>query len=152
MQHASNSLILIQQILKFYESCLEDIRSRYSLTGIEIKIISFLHNNPGHDTVGDIAQMRMLSKGNVSTGAESLIQKGLLQRRQDPHDRRWVHLILLPAADPIIQEIEAAGASFLEQLFDGFSAEEYEIYKNLNDRLAGNIRRGIAKRSDSHAR
>ena len=43
----------------------------------------------------DIVERRMLPKGNVSAGVETLVQKGLLMRRQDQTDRRKIHLSLL---------------------------------------------------------
>ena len=45
---------------------------------MEIKIISFLYNNPEKDTAADIAELRMLPKRNISKAVESLIKKGFL--------------------------------------------------------------------------
>ena len=86
----------VRRITKLYEGMLEDICRRYRLTRMEANIISFLQNNPGKDTAGDIVELRMFSKSAVSQGAEALIQ-----RKQDPDDRRRIHLSLLPKAKPI---------------------------------------------------
>ena len=48
----------------------------------------------------------MLSKGNVSQAVESLIQKGLLKRIPDLHDRRRIHLALLPASHSITADVD----------------------------------------------
>ena len=55
-----------RRIIKLYESMLRTICEQYQLTLIEATILSFLYNNPGIDTAADIAELRMLSKGNVS--------------------------------------------------------------------------------------
>ena len=89
------------------------------LTLIEGKIISFLHNNPGKDTAGDIVELRRLSKGNVSLAVENLIRKGLLEREQDHKDRRKIHLSLLASAKPITDLIEKRQNEFEEELFRG---------------------------------
>ena len=73
-------LLLYRRIQKLYDRHMDDIRKSFSLSRIEITIISFLHNNPGLDTAGDIAEYRMLSKGNVSQSVEALIQKGYLEK------------------------------------------------------------------------
>ena len=147
MQLPGNTLITIRQIFKFYEHCLEGVRTKYQLSSLEIKIISFLYHNPGHDTVGEIAELRMLSKGNVSTAADSLIQKGLLVRQPDKRDRRWVHLLLRSSAAPIVEEIEAAGKVFCQQAFAGFTPEDWERYEQLNSLLAQNIRNSLERGS-----
>ena len=147
MEQDSGALITIRQIMKFYELCQEPVRQQYRLSRLEILIMSFLHNNPGHDTVGEIADMRMLSKGNVSRGADSLIQRGFLERVPDRVDRRCVHLRTLPQADGLIQDIEAASLVFAQKTFDGFSAEDMETFRELNRRLAENAGRNLEGRS-----
>lgn len=145
MKTVAEVLTSIRQIIKLYETYLETTREKYGLSLMEIRIISFLANNPDKDTVGHIANARMLSKGNVSRGAESLIQKGLLERIPDKNDRRWVHLHLRPTADSIIEEIEEVGRIFEEQLFTGFTQEEYEQFNELNDRFFENIIQGLER-------
>ena len=74
---ASNTdfLLSIRTSVKLHETLLKKICETCRLTLIEGKVIAFLHNNPGKDTAADIAEFRMLSKGNVSQAVESLIQK-----------------------------------------------------------------------------
>ena len=85
-------------MMKLYEKYLEDVQMKHRLSHIEIAIIGFLYNNPERDTAADIVERRMLPKGNVSAGVETLVQKGLLMRRQDQTDRRKIHLSLLEKA------------------------------------------------------
>ena len=79
MNQITGLLLCIRKTVKLYESMLKPVCDHYRLTLIEADIISFLQNNPGKDTAGDIVGLRMLSKGNVSQAVESLIQKSLLQ-------------------------------------------------------------------------
>ena len=145
LSQTADILLTLRMIFKFYEHCLEDVRSQYHLSGMELKIISFLHNNPDKNTVGDIAEQRMLSKGNVSRGVDSLIKKGLLCRVPDPKDRRWVRLHLKASADPIIRAIEDAGNEFSQQILEGFSPEELKMYENFNARLNQNIHQHLRR-------
>lgn len=79
MYFGKNVLLNMRQMIKLYDSFLDEIRKKYRLTQVEVTIISFLHNNPGKDTAKDISTLRMLPKGNVSQGVESLIQKKILR-------------------------------------------------------------------------
>ena len=85
-----------------------------------------LYNNPEKDTAADIVERRMLPKGNVSAGVETLVQKELLIRRQDQADRRKIHLSLLEKAFPIIREIDEINQNFREQIFKKFFRRRIE--------------------------
>ncbi len=142
MEH-TNLLVYTRTLVKLYDLYMEKIRLNYHFSHIEITIISFLHNNPGKDTAKEICDMRMLPKGNVSQGVESLIQKQLLVRQQDSSDRRKIHLSLTQLAIPIIEEIESAKAEFEKQIFDGLTKEELLLCQKINARIAENAKQGF---------
>lgn len=140
MQQTNTLLSNIRRIIKLYDNMLKPVCDRYSLVPIEATIISFLFNNPGRDTAADIVELRMLAKGNVSQAVENLIQKSLLQRRQDTEDRRRIHLSLTAEANPITRDIELIRQKFREQVFRGFSEEEIKQFVWFNDRIAENTK------------
>ena len=127
---------------------LKGVCQQYQLSLIEANIISFLYNNPGKDTAGDIVELRMLAKGNVSQAVEALIRKSLLQRRQDNADRRKIHLSLLPAADPITRDMDTIRQQFHEEVFRGFSTEEIAFFEQVNGRIMENAKNAM-ERSDT---
>ena len=144
--YQSNALLAnIRRMIKLYDSMLKPVCSRYGLVPIEATIISFLFNHPGRDTAADIVELRMLSKSNVSQAVESLIQKSLLQRRQDTADRRRIHLLLTAEAAPITAEIEKVRASFHKKIFRGFTEEEQKEGEALIRRLNENMIRFMVK-------
>ena len=146
MRNTTNFLTNFRRTIKLYDTMLKEICGAYHLTMIEANIISFLYNNPGKDTAGDIVELRMLSKGNVSTAVEALIQKHLIEREQDKTDRRRIHLYLLPAAEPITNRISEIREQFSEEILFGFSEEERKQFEVLNDRLWENTRNALKRR------
>ena len=46
MYFGKNVLLNMRQMIKLYDSFLDEIRKKYHLTQVEVTIISFLHNNP----------------------------------------------------------------------------------------------------------
>ena len=130
-----------RRTIKGYDRCLEAIRHRCGLSQTEVTIISFLHNNPSRDTARDIVELRMLQKGNVSAGVESLIRKGFLTRTPDQTDRRRQRLRLREEASPIVAEIEVVKQHFYRRLFAGFTEEELHQYSQLSRRLQENLSR-----------
>ena len=94
---------------------------------------------PTKDTAGDIAELRMLSKGNVSLAVDLLCQKGFLSKTADQTDRRKTHLSLLPSCENVTGAIDTFQSAFYHNLFDGFSLEEFQMFASLNERLASNV-------------
>lgn len=148
MARTTDFLVTIRRIIKLYDNMLKGVCQQYQLSLIEANIISFLYNNPGKDTAGDIVELRMLAKGNVSQAVEALIRKSLLQRRQDNADRRKIHLSLLPAADPITRDMDTIRQQFHEEVFRGFSTEEIAFFEQVNGRIMENAKNAM-KRSDT---
>ena len=146
MKRPPDFLTNIRRIIKLHESMLKGICETYRLSLIEATIISFLYNNPGKDTAADIVELRMLSKGNVSQAVESLMQKSLLQRRQDTEDRRKIHLSLTQAAQPITASLKELFQQFHEELFFGLSKEELELFDRVNEQIIVNTQNAIARR------
>lgn len=142
MSVTTDFLVNIRRITKLHENMLkEHICREYGLTLMEATVISFLHNNPGRDTAADIAELRMLPKGNISQAVETLFQKGLLRREQDSRDRRKIHLSLTDKADPVVRSADALRQRFHRQIFAGLSAEELELLYKINQQIDKNTRR-----------
>ena len=146
MNSNANILLHMRQLIKLYDSYLEEIRKKHHLTQVEVTIISFLNNNPGKDTARDISTLRMIPKGNVSQGVESLIQKKYLARTTDEIDRRKIHLSLLEEAHPIVEEIESTKVHFRNNLLIGFTEEEVVLLENLNERMFNNALKMIERK------
>ena len=146
MKNASDMLMLVRYMMKLYEKYLEDVQMKYRLSHIEIAIIGFLYNNPERDTAADIVERRMLPKGNVSAGVETLVQKGLLMRRQDQTDRRKIHLSLLEKAVPIVQEIEEINKKFRRQIFKNVSNDDLKTYEKTTDFILENLKEVLERK------
>lgn len=141
MLQATEFLRLMRFITKSHEACIKTICREYRLTMMEATIITFLRNNPSVDTAADIAELRMLSKGQVSQAVESLVRKGLVRRQPDASDRRRIHLLLCEKSIPVTDSIDAIQRQFLAGIFDGFSEKEMECFAVFHERIMENVRR-----------
>lgn len=59
----------------------------------------------GLTSVSEIADARMISRPAVSQAADNLVEMGLITRRQEVNDRRFVHLALTPAGEDQLDQI-----------------------------------------------
>lgn len=143
MTRHTELLLGIRRVLKFHDALRKEVCQRHGLSPIELDILAFLHNNPGRDTASDIVELRMLPKGNVSQGMESLIQKGLLTRRQDEKDHRRIHLTLTDRADVIRPDLGQMTRRFQQGLFAGFDQDTKKQYWEMNRRISRNALEGM---------
>ena len=132
-------------ILKAYTDVLKRIGDRYGLTMIEIKTLNFLDYYPRLNTVGDIAEGLLLSKGNVSQAVEKLIRMGYMERKPDTKYRRRVYLYLLPAGSPLTRTVREEWERFRGELLSDFTEEDMENYGTIKDKLMRNARSIIEK-------
>lgn len=148
MMEQINMLEVLRRINRLYGAMQKPVCQRCGLAPLEATILGFLRDNPKKDTAAEIAECRLLAKGNVSIAVESLIQKGLLQRRQDREDRRKIHLSLTPQAAPAVQAIDRLNQRFWQRLFRGFSQEELAQCVRFQQRLAANTVAALAERQE----
>lgn len=147
MNVTTEFLINMRRIVKLHEGMLRNLGETYNISLMEATIISFLHNNPGKDTAGDIVELRMLQKSNVSQAVELLYKKGFLTRQQDSGDRRRIHLFLTEKAKPITDSMDDIWKRFEEKAFEGISEEEKKQFVKTNERMKENIG-SITERSE----
>ena len=146
MKRTTEIFIGMRSLFRLYDKLLKKVCMEHDLTMIEADIISFLQNNPGKDTAADIVELRLLSKGAVSKGVESLIQKSLLERIPDTEDRRKIHLRLKPQAGPVTETVNEVRDEFLETVLDGFTKEELETQDRLLKKLFDNTKKAMEGR------
>lgn len=143
MKRTADTLLLMRGISKLYDTFLEKPRRRYSLSQVEVKILSFLSNNPDKDTAAEISYIRMLPKGNVSQAVDGLIKKGLILRTMDEFDKRKYHLHLTEQAAETVSDISKANDAYWKDVYQGISVEEMELYTQINQKIMENVLKGL---------
>ena len=143
MKNFNSTLLFITSFTKLHSCYIEEIRQKYNLTKTKTNIISFLYNNPDLNTAKDISKIRKISKGNISTAVESLINKNLLNQQTDNNDRRVIHLSLTYNTSEIVKDIEQMKKIFTNQVFKDFNDEEIIKYLNFNNRILNNVIEGV---------
>ena len=146
MKRTTELFIGLRSLFRLYDKLLKKVCTEHNLTVIEADIISFLQNNPGKDTAADIVELRMLSKGAVSKGVDSLIQKSLLERIPDTEDRRKIHLRLMPQAGLVTETVNEVRDEFLDTVLNGFTKEELEMQTRFLQKLFDNTKKAMEGR------
>ena len=101
--------------------------------------------NPGI-TQEQLSKVMYVHKSNVARQVGSLEEKGFVQRRPDPSDRRSLQLYPTEKALSVLGDIRRVHAKWRELLLDGMNEEEQEIVAKCIERLAENAKRAVKKR------
>ena len=125
---------------KGYARLMDPICKKWNLTRNELDVLLFLYNNPGLDRAADIVQNRGLSKSHVSLSINSLESRGLLLRRDDPSDRRTVHLSLTEQAVEIAEAGRLAQKRFFSYLHQGVTQEQIRMMIDFAQKVNENIK------------
>ena len=100
---------------------------RHDLTSGQFGILeAIFHLGPMYQ--GQLGEKLLQSKGNISTIVSNLVERGLVQRRRDEEDRRYVKVHLTDAGEALIKEVFP---EHLQSIVDTFDALENEELKEL---------------------
>ena len=97
----------------------------YGMTRAQGVILARLARQPGM-TQNEMAGLCEVEPITVGRLVDRLEARGLLERRLDPADRRIRRLHLLPAAEPILAEIQRYKDDLFRELTDGLDEETIE--------------------------
>jgi MarR family transcriptional regulator, 2-MHQ and catechol-resistance regulon repressor len=92
-----------------------------------------LHRGPL--TIGEVGSRVLLTSGSMTHVVDKLANRGLLERRPDPDDRRVSHLHLTPEGGACISSIFPAHAEAIRRAMSGLTTEEKRIASTLLRRL-----------------
>jgi DNA-binding MarR family transcriptional regulator len=135
----SSILAAVQHFRRYYTQLFLPLGAQYDLSQLEMDVLLFLHNNPGHNTARDIVELRGFAKSNVSTAIETLRARGYLTVAPDAHSRRVHRLYLTPDRRPVAAELAACQQDGLARLLTGFTPEERAQLWQLLSRIDGNL-------------
>ena len=138
--NASEVKSLVTLGKRAYGQAMEPVCLRHGITRMELDVLLFLANNPGHDTAAELVSLRGLTKSHVSAAVAGLAMRGLLARSHRDGNRKTVHLTPLPAASPIIADGQAAQQQLAQALIAGFSSEELNMLNGAAERIIENMR------------
>lgn len=136
-------------ITYYYESLSKSIYEKYNLTKMEYDILMFLYNNPQFNTAADIVKVRKSTKSHVSIALKDLEKKGMIERRQNPNNKKIIEIFLLEKAKKISDEGMNLQKRLMHNLLDGFSDDEKKMCKIMFDKIAANAESYLKKQEQT---
>jgi DNA-binding MarR family transcriptional regulator len=136
--------VLARQMRQRFDERVE----RMGVTRAKWVLIAAVAGDPG-TTQREIAAKLEVSDVTAGRMIDRVCADGLLERRENPQDRRAYRICLTPAAQPVLAKLATAAEAYEEEMFACMSEAELEMLDGLLDKLAvhlGNSRRELNER------
>lgn len=104
------------------------------LTIIEWYILRALYERDGQHA-SELARAVGRAATSFTPNLDKLQQKGLIERRPDPTDRRAVHIFLTDAAEKYRKDVTQSAEAIDAQLCDLFNEDDLEVFHSVLVRL-----------------
>lgn len=121
------------------ESVSSHMASQIGITAQQRLVIRCLGRYPGL-TAGGLASVLHLDPGTISATLRRLVAKGLVQRRQDPRDKRRAELGLTAKGRTFDQATSGTVENAVERLLKATKARDLEITVTTIEELTKRLR------------
>jgi DNA-binding MarR family transcriptional regulator len=125
--HASNAsteatpAVLATELMDFWRVLMKGstpglyrLLAELDLSMTQLKLLHVLVECPAEISVKELAETLGMSLPNASRTVDNLLQRGLVERREDEHDRRVKRLRATPSAHELIDRVDTARLQGLE--------------------------------------
>ena len=91
------------------------------------------------DTAGRIARRMGVSRSLMSKAVDHLVRGGWIETKPDQSDRRMVHLVLLPKAEPAVKRCRELKHEYYEKMCAGVSPEDMQVFHRVMEQIRRNL-------------
>lgn len=124
-ERALKLFVVLSRAANAVNSRIHEHADLHGLTLTEFIILeALLHKGPL--LLGEVQKKILLSSGGVTYTVDRLAEKGLVERRECPSDRRARYAVLTPKGEALIGKIFPGHAERIEDLMSVLSAREQE--------------------------
>ena len=118
------------------------LRAQFGITLARFDYLAQLHRHPDGLRMSALSRYLMVTGGNVTGLTDQLVAEGLVERVDDPEDRRSCRVVLTARGRVDFARMAEEHEQWLRELFDGIAPEAKE---QLYDRL-GALRVHLTRR------
>ena len=111
------------------------LRSRFGITLPRFDLLSQLERHPQGLKMNELSRLLMVTGGNVTGVVDQLVKEGLVERVDEPSDRRAWRVKLTRAGDKAFAEMARAHEEWVVELLSGVSRRDSDALMQLLARL-----------------
>lgn len=143
------------------EILLEEAALKNDLSLVDVKLLIFLSQSNKKCTFKDMTAILNITRKELKTAIQKLLEKELIEAQEKAENKSGKNIknkenqtekkrkldsweyVLTQAADAVISNMQSFLDEFEQIQFEGFSQDEIEMYRKLNDKRNQNIRKAL---------
>lgn len=141
-----NTSILYRSMQKFYDKRL----SPFEIGSGQLPFLLLVYENEGI-SMQQLAQMGSFDKGTITRGIAKLEEQGYIKIQAKEEDKRIRQLYTSEKTKDIITNAYLIRRAWWEQVSDGLSQEEMDLFESLQEHIAENARKMVGE-EESHTK
>lgn len=127
------------------------VAERAGLNATDLRCLDFVFRR-GPLSPGELAQLTSLTTGAITGILDRLEERGFVERRPDPNDRRRVNVAVLPEAGQVVGPLFASLGQAMMELCGQYSEDDLATIVDFVERLEPIMQAETAKvRAGTHA-
>lgn len=133
---------------KLLERYFESAALKHDMTMTELSLLLYVKDARHALSRKDLADLMNLSRRNLNLALQRLTAKKMIEVTELPRKRgeeRKIRLALLPAAESVLQDAEAAEHDYYQAKFQSFTEEEISQYARFTRRVQENERKTLQR-------
>lgn len=120
------------------------LRSRFATTLPRFDLMAQLDRHPEGLKMNELSRLLMVTGGNVTAIVDQLEKEGLVERLDEPDDRRAFRIRLTRAGDKAFAEMARAHEGWVVEMLEGLSRKEHEELLKLLAKVKSSAAEAVA--------
>ena len=121
----------IMDVARMLKTYADQLARQFGISRAQWSVLVRLDRSEGLKQ-SELAEMLDLQPISLTRLLDRLAENGLIERRDDPNDRRANRLYLTPAARPLLDRLEGLGKAMMATVLEGLDTKA-------NERLLGEL-------------
>lgn len=117
----------------------DNIMKEFDLTGQQMGYLRYINDNRGVSQE-QLAKNLHIDKGAVAKAIKDMMDKGYIERKRNPHDKRAYCLFPAEKSIEICRRGSECSMEFEKKITRGLTEDEVETFSRLLGRVTDNIR------------
>jgi len=118
----------------------KELRAKFDTTLPRFDLMSQLYRYPDGLKMKDLSRLLLVTCGNITGLTDRLVEDGMVERRDDPEDRRAYHVILTAKGRKTFEAMAADHKRWVGSALAGLAAEDLQHLSA----LLGKLKRHLA--------
>jgi DNA-binding MarR family transcriptional regulator len=116
--------------------------SRFGLTTSRFYILKHINNHPGISYIV-LSELMLCTKGNISRIVQGMLEDCLINRLENPRDRRSFQLFLTKTGESLFEEVNAAYQDYILSLLSKMNEDQLETFAEATSSIENRLSNAV---------